>query len=208
MRGLQRGGTLGAMDAEPGPDPLAVLLDWYREARERGNPEPDAMTLATVSAEGRPAARVMLFKGVHDGEIQFVSHYGGRKGREIAANPAVALVFFWSTLMRQVRVEGDARHAPSADSDAYFRTRSRESQLGAWASSQSEIMPSKEEFERRYAEAELRYRGRDVERPPGWGLFRVRPEVVELWISGPHRLHDRFRYRRAGSGWHSDRLYP
>lgn len=196
------------MDDAPGPDPLAILLTWFNEAVERADPEPDAMTLATVTAETRPAARVVLFKGIHEGEIQFVSHYRGRKGRELEHNPAAALVFFWTTLKRQIRVEGSTRRAPSADSDAYFASRPRESQLGAWASLQSEIMPSKAEFERRYAEAEQRFQGREVERPPGWGLFRVRPDSVELWIAGAHRLHDRFRYTRVGAGWHIDRLYP
>jgi pyridoxamine 5'-phosphate oxidase len=197
-----------AMDVEPGPDPLAVLLAWYAEARERGNLEPDALTVATATADGRPSARVMLFKGIEAGELQLVTNYGSRKAAEIEQNPWVALVFFWPVLMRQVRVEGSAHRAPAADSDAYFRSRPRASQLGAWASAQSSVVASRAELERRYAEVEQRFLGRDVPRPEGWGIYRVLPSRVELWISAPNRFHDRFRYSRADAGWTVERLCP
>ena len=140
--------------------------------------------------------------------MQFVTHYASRKGREIEQNPHVALVFFWPELMRQVRVEGRASRASAADSDAYFRSRPRESQLGAWASLQSEVVASRAVLEQRFAEAEARFRGRDVDRPPGWGLYQVDAHSVELWISAPHRLHDRFRYDREGEQWTLERLNP
>jgi pyridoxamine 5'-phosphate oxidase len=149
-----------------------------------------------------------LFKGLEQDELKFVTHYGSRKGRELELNPEVALVFFWPELLRQVRIEGRATRAPAVESDAYFRTRPRESQLGAWASEQSESIASRARLERRFADAEDRFRGRDVERPPGWGVYRVAPRMVELWIARPRRLHDRFRYTRAGAGWTVDRLGP
>jgi pyridoxamine 5'-phosphate oxidase len=166
------------------------------------------MTLATATRDGRPSARVVLFKGLAAGRVQFVSHYQSRKGREIEQNPQVALVFFWPELMRQVRVEGRASRAKAAESDAYFRTRPRESQLGAWASLQSEPAPSRAALSQRFAEAEARFLGREVERPPEWGIYQVQAERVELWLSAPHRMHDRFFYTRQASAWKIERLYP
>jgi pyridoxamine 5'-phosphate oxidase len=196
------------MHDAPGPDPLALLASWHQEALKIGAREPDAMTLATATRDGRPSARVVLFKGLSAGRLSFVTHYASRKGREIEANPEVALVFFWPELMRQVRIEGRASRAPEAESDAYFRSRPRESQLGAWASSQSEVAASREVLEQRFAEAEQRFLGRDVDRPSGWGLYRVEARSVELWLSAPHRLHDRFYYEREGAAWTLTRLYP
>jgi pyridoxamine 5'-phosphate oxidase len=196
------------LEEAPGTDPIAVLAAWHAEARRAGAREPDAMSLATVGPTGRPAVRLVLVKGFADGEVAFVTNYASRKGREIDANPRVALGFFWVELGRQVRVEGVARRAPAAESDAYFATRPRESQLGAWASPQSEVIASRAVLEARYAEAEARFRGRDIERPAGWGIYRVRPEQVELWIGRPHRLHDRFSYTREAAGWAIARLSP
>jgi pyridoxamine 5'-phosphate oxidase len=196
------------MHDAPGSDPLALLVTWHQEALKIGAREPDAMTLATATRDGRPSARVVLFKGLAAGRLQFVTHYGSRKGREIEANPEVALVFFWPELMRQVRIEGRASRAAEGESDAYFRSRPRESQLGAWASSQSEVVPSRAVLEQRFAEAEARFLGRDVDRPPGWGLYQVEARSVELWLSAPHRLHDRFQYEREGEVWTLARLYP
>ncbi len=134
------------MDEAPDSDPLKVLLAWHREALALGAREPDAMTLATATRDGRPSARVVLFKGLADGQLQFVTNFGSRKGLEIAENPQVALTFFWPELARQVRVEGVAERASDADSDAYFRSRPRESQIGAWASSQSQAIASRAEL--------------------------------------------------------------
>lgn len=188
-------------------DPLLTLTRWHAEARERGAVEPDAMTLATVGG-GRPSARIVLFKGLASGKIQFVTNYESRKGREIEENPQVALVFFWVETMKQVRVEGRAERASADESDRYFASRPRESQLGAWASDQSRVAVSREELEARFAEAERRFEGTRVERPPHWGIYSVLPEVVELWSSRPHRLHDRLRYQLRGSSWSVDRLFP
>lgn len=196
------------MQEAPGADPLAVLVRWHREATEIGAREPDAMTLATATRAGRPSARVVLFKGMSKDRLQFVTHYESRKGREIEHNPEVALVFFWPELMRQVRIEGRASRAPAAESDAYFRARPRESQLGAWASSQSEAVASRAALEQRFADAEARFLGREVERPAAWGIYQVEAASVELWLAAPHRLHDRFFYSREGSAWKLTRLYP
>lgn len=196
------------MQNAPGADPLALLVAWHREAGEAGARDPDAMTLATATRDGRPSARIVLFKGLSGGKLQFVTHYTSRKGREIEHNPEVALVFYWPELMRQVRIEGRASRALASESDDYFRSRSRASQLGAWASSQSEKIASRSELEQRFAQAEARFQGRDVERPPEWGVYQVEAHVVELWLSGPDRLHDRFAYTRDGAGWTQARLCP
>lgn len=166
------------------------------------------MTLATATTDGQPSARIVLFKGITQNRVRFVTNYNSRKGRELEANPRGALVFYWPELKRQVRLEGSVRRAPSADSDAYFRSRPRESQLGAWASAQSEAIISRAELERRFAEAEARFRDREVERPPVWGIYELEPQRVELWVMGAHRLHDRFLYSREGEGWSVSRLCP
>jgi len=173
------------------PEPIGTFLDWYDEAVRRGAPFADAMTLATADGNGRPSARTVLFKGVVDGCVSFVSNFDSRKGRELAHNPAAALVFFWPALGRQVRFEG-------------IVTR----QLGAWASPQSEAIVSRAELEAAVEAARRRFAGRDVERPPNWGMYLLAPEYVELWISGDHRLHDRFAYRRDGDAWRGERLAP
>ncbi|MGC4088608.1 MAG: pyridoxamine 5'-phosphate oxidase [Polyangiaceae bacterium] len=196
------------MGDTPPQDPLEALLDWHQKAHALGAREPDAMTLATVRRDGGPSARVVLFKGLEQGELTFVSNYESDKAREIEENPRVALVFFWPELMRQVRVEGVARRAPSAESEAYFVTRPRASQIGAWASAQSRPIASRADLNRAVAEVEARFAGRDVERPPHWGMYRVKPERVELWLAGESRLHDRFAYVRAESGWDVTRLSP
>jgi pyridoxamine 5'-phosphate oxidase len=189
-------------------DPLQTLARWHDEARAHGALEPNAMTLATATPDGRPSARIVLFKGIVDGKIQFVTNYASRKGRELEANPAVALVFFWVEIQRQVRVEGRAERSSEADSDRYFESRPRESQLGAWASEQSEVIASRAELEARYAEVERRFHDRSVTRPPNWGLYAVEPESMEFWSSRPHRLHDRTRYRRLAGAWTRDLLCP
>ena len=180
------------MQDSPSADPLEALLAWHAEAVRAGARDPDAMTLATATGAGQPSARIVLFKGVARGKIQFVSHYTSRKGREIAENPQVALVFYWPELMRQIRVEGRTTRATPAESNEYFQSRPRASQLGAWASAQSEPVASRAALEERFALAEARFAGRSVERPSSWGLYQVEPRAIELWISGPNRMHDRF----------------
>ena len=192
----------------PTRDPLQAVVDWHREAQSVQARDPDAMTLATATRDGVPSARVVLFKGVDGGDVLFVSNYASRKGRQIEENPAVALVFYWPELMRQIRIEGQARRASSEESDAYFRSRPRESQLGAWASLQSTAIESRAALEQRFAEAEARFADRDVERPPHWGMYRVHASRIELWIGGAHRLHDRFAYELVSDGWSITRLCP
>jgi pyridoxamine 5'-phosphate oxidase len=195
-------------ELEVASDPLLTLERWHAAARAHGAVEPDAMTLATATKEGRPAARVVLFKGLADGKIEFVTNYKSRKARELDDNPSVALVFFWIEIQRQIRVEGRAARGQASESDRYFRTRSRESQLAAWASDQSEIIETPFELELRYRALEERFALGPVERPPHWGLYDVYAESLEFWSSRPHRLHDRTRFRRTPSGWERDKLFP
>ncbi len=191
----------------PGPDPLVVLNAWYEEATRRGEAVPDAMTLATATADGRPSARVVLFKGIQRGGVFFVSNYQSRKGVELEQNPRAALVMHFPLWQRQVRVEGRVERASAAESDAYFEGRARGSQLGAWASPQSQPLTSRQELVARASELEQRFPG-SVPRPEFWGGYLVFPESVELWLGRSDRLHDRFLYRRAGAGWHVTRLAP
>jgi pyridoxamine 5'-phosphate oxidase len=194
----------------PSVEPLSVLLRWYEEAREKGDPLPDAMTLATASKDGRPSARVVLFKGIVRGGIFFVTNYGSRKGRELEENPRAALVLHFPTWERQVRVEGRVEKATRAESEEYFASRPRGSQLGAWASAQSQPIASRAALTARSDEVEARFRGGPVARPEFWGGYLVIPDVVELWLGRSDRLHDRFVYERAGDGepWSIQRLSP
>ncbi|HEY4104024.1 MAG TPA: pyridoxamine 5'-phosphate oxidase [Polyangiaceae bacterium] len=190
-----------------GSDPLIVFESWYAEAQANA-PGADAMTLATATAAGRPSARTVLYKGLSDGAICFVTNYESNKGRELSQNPQAALVFYWAALNRQVRFEGRAERTPVAWSDRYFAGRARASQIGAWASAQSQVIASHEVLEARIAEAETRFAGRAVERPAFWGGYRVLPERVEFWLGQDARLHDRFSYQRDGNEWRCSRLSP
>jgi pyridoxamine 5'-phosphate oxidase len=189
-------------------DPLRQFEAWFREAERAGVEIPEAMTLATASADGAPSARMVLLKGVGGGGFVFYSGYGSRKAEELDANPRAALVFYWRPLGRQVRIEGRVERVPEAESAAYFATRPRGSQLAAWASEQSRPLASREELERRYAELEREYEGRDVPLPPHWGGFRLRPEAIEFWQHRENRLHERTRYTRAREGWQRELLAP
>jgi pyridoxamine 5'-phosphate oxidase len=192
----------------PPEDPVGTFSAWYDEAVRAGLPFADAMTLATVASDARPSARTVLYKGLIDGRVSFVSNFESRKGRELEQNPAAALVFFWPALGRQVRIEGPIARAPDELSERYFAARDRESQLGAWASRQSTPIASRAELEAAFSEAQTRFAGRDVERPAHWGMYLLTPEWVELWLSAEHRLHDRFAYRRVGDLWRCERLAP
>lgn len=202
--------TADAARDAPGRDPLAVLNTWYDEAVQSGAPMPDAMTLATATLDGRPAARVVLFKGILRGGVFFVTNYQSRKARELEANPRAALVMHFTATERQVRVEGRVERCSAAEADAYFASRPRGSQLGAWASPQSAPIASRDELERRLAEVEARYRDQAVPRPESWGGYLVFPERVELWLGRADRLHDRFEYRpgAGASDWQISRLAP
>lgn len=200
-------------DAErhaPGPDPLEVLNTWHAQAVERGDPTPDAMTLATATLDGRPSARIVLYKGIVRGAVFFVTNYRSRKARELEQNPRAALVLHFAAFERQVRVEGRVERASEAESEAYFRSRPRGSQLGAWASPQSQPIGSRRELEALTSAVEEQFRGEAVARPEFWGGYLVEPESVELWLGRPDRLHDRFLYRRDAEGapWTIERLAP
>ncbi len=194
--------------ADLAADPLVQLERWLTDAQNAGMIEPTAMTLATANRAGRPSARVVLFKGFHDGGLTFYTSHAGRKARELAENPHVALVFWWDRLERQVRIEGLAERLPRELAQQYFARRPRESQLGALTSRQSEVVASREELDRRYEENAARYAGRDVPLPEHWGGYLVRPHTVEFWQGRAGRLHDRLRYRRENTLWLIERLEP
>jgi pyridoxamine 5'-phosphate oxidase len=188
-------------------DPFRQFHAWMKEAIEAQVPEPTAMTLATVDATGRPAARIMLLKGLDDRGFVFYTNYASRKGGELGACPRAALVFFWKELERQVRVEGPVERVTAAESDEYYGVRPLGSRIGAWASPQSAVIASRGWLEARVREAEAKY-GDDPPRPPHWGGYRVVPEALEFWQGRRSRLHDRIAYARSGSGWTRSRLSP
>lgn len=190
------------------PDPIRQFEAWFAAAREAGIREPEAMTLATATPDGRPSARMVLLKGYGPEGFTLYTNTESRKGRELAANPRAALVAYWEALGRQVRVEGPVERVPPEESAAYFRSRPLGSRLGAWASRQSEVIAGREEIERRLAEVEARFGADEPPLPPWWGGYRVRPEVVEFWQHRESRLHDRLRYRREGGAWVIERLSP
>ena len=191
------------------PDPLKQFQQWFEEARAKVSQLPEAMTLATATTEGKPSARLVLLKQVDDRGFVFYTNYRSSKARDLEANPFAALVFYWPQLERQVRVEGTVTRTSAAESDEYFRTRPRDSQIGALASPQSEVIPNRDVLERRLAELEEKYRDRELERPAHWGGFRLKPDRIEFWKGRPGRLHDRLLYERQSDGsWIIKRLAP
>lgn len=191
-----------------GPDPLTVFESWFAEAQAREPRFADAMTLATATPDGRPSARTVLYKGLNQGALCFVTNYGSSKGHELELNPRAALVFYWGASNRQVRFEGRVERTEAAWSDRYFAARARSSQIGAWASAQSQVIASRAVLEARLAEAEARFAGKAVPRPAFWGGYQLRPERIEFWLGQDARLHDRFSYRASGSAWVVERLSP
>lgn len=190
------------------PDPILQFQRWFDNAAAAGISQPNAMTLATVSRDGTPSARIVLLKRADKHGFEFYTNYLSRKGRELAGNPRVALVFHWEPLGRQVRIEGEAARTSPKESDAYFHSRPAEHQIGAWSSSQSEPA-TREEIDRRYEEIKAKYSGVEVPRPPHWGGFRVAPRAIEFWQQRLARLHDRIRYERQPDGaWRIQRLSP
>ena len=195
---------------EPVADPIARFAAWLDAAKGVGEclPEPTAFLLATATPEAVPSVRAMLLKGVDAEGFVFYTNYTSRKAGELLANPRAAMVFHWQPLERQVRVEGDVSKVTDAEADAYFASRARISQLGAWASLQSQPMPDSGALDRRFAEFEAKFAGGDVPRPPHWSGFRVAPRAIEFWLAKPGRLHVRHRYTPSGKGWKIDTLFP
>jgi pyridoxamine 5'-phosphate oxidase len=190
-------------------DPFEHFLAWMSEAWSREPEDANAMTLATATPEGIPAARIVLLKGTDARGFVFYTNMESRKGNELAANARAALLFHWKPLGRQVRIEGHVETVADADADAYFATRPRISRLGAWASDQSRALPARAELEQRLAAYEAKYPNEEIPRPPYWSGFRLVPESFEFWQSMPYRLHDRTVYTRAATGgWTVGKLYP
>jgi pyridoxamine 5'-phosphate oxidase len=198
----------GLSESDIDPDPLVHFQRWFDQAIAAGLIEPNAMTLATATPDGRPSARMVLLKGVDNGGFVFFTNYESRKGMELAANPWAALVFYWPELERQVRIEGRVERISAEESDAYFASRPNGSRIGAWASRQSSVIGSRADLEQRVAELEQFYADRTVPRPPFWGGFRVIPDTIEFWQGRPNRLHDRLHYRRNAGRWIIERLSP
>lgn len=189
-------------------DPFSLFDRWFAEARAAEINDPEAMALATADATGRPSVRMVLLKGHGPEGFTFYTNGESAKGRQLAANPRAALLFHWKPLRRQVRIEGAVEAVGDQEADAYFASRARDSQLGAWASEQSRPLADRATFESRFEEMKRRFEGRDVPRPPHWRGYRVVPERIEFWSDRPHRLHERRLFTRNGGGWNEGLLYP
>ena len=189
-------------------DPLSVFHSWFEEARDAEPNDPNAMALASVGEDGMPSLRMVLLKGVDEQGFVFYTNFESRKGRQLLAQPKAALLFHWKSLRRQVRVEGPVTMVAEEDADAYFASRPRSSQIGAWASEQSRPLESRFALETRVAKFAAKHSLGKVPRPPHWSGFRVQPALFEFWQDGAFRLHDRLVYHREGTGWRTERLYP
>ena len=195
-------------DARRGTHPLSLVKEWFEEAAASGIVEAERMALATATPDGRPSVRIVLLKGIDDDGIQFFTNYGSRKGRELDANPRAATTLYWQPLYRAARLEGPVERLSAAESDAYFASRPRGAQVGAWASAQGSVLRDRAELDERVREIERRFPG-DVPRPEYWGGYRLRPDAVELWQGRPDRLHDREHFLLQGDGsWRAERLSP
>ena len=193
------------------PDPIERFREVYALAEKIDRsvlPDPTAMALGTVSEDGSPSVRIVLLKAYDEQGFVFYTNYDGRKGRELLARPRAALCFFWPTIDIQVRIEGSVVEVADEEADAYFATRHRMSQIGAWASRQSEPLENSDALDKRVRKYEKEFEGKAVPRPPHWSGFRVQPERIEFWKGKPNRLHERHLYTRAGNGWKIDTLYP
>ncbi|HEX5077614.1 MAG TPA: pyridoxamine 5'-phosphate oxidase [Geminicoccaceae bacterium] len=198
----------GLTEAAAHADPLAQFRRWFDDACRAELHEPNAMTLATVDAAGQPAARMVLLKGVDARGLAFFTNRDSRKARELLANPRAALVFWWGPLQRQVRFEGTIEEVAAAEADAYFESRPKGSQIAAWSSAQSRVIPDRAALEAEVRRHEERFAAGPVPRPPFWGGYRLVPAVVEFWHGRQSRLHDRLRYTRTPDGWRIERLAP
>jgi len=192
----------------PPKDPIPTFHTWLEEAAASEPRDPTAAALATLGADGMPSVRMVLLKDASAAGFVFYTNYESRKGRQLLAHPKAAMVFYWKSLDRQVRVEGAVEQVDAADADAYFASRPRESRIGAWASQQSRPLEGRFELERRVAEFGLKYAIGEVPRPPYWSGFRIVPRMIEFWRGSAFRLHDRLVYHRDGEGWRTERLFP
>jgi len=200
----------GALDeADAAPSPFRQFAAWFTDAQAANIPDPNAMTVATATPDGRPSARIVLLKEYDERGFVFYTNYESRKGHELTENPVAALVFFWPALERQIRVTGEVARVSRDETDRYFRSRPRGSRLGAWASRQSAVIADRAEVEDQLHSLDQQYPGDDIPTPPHWGGYRVAPDAFEFWQGRPSRLHDRLRYTRQPDGsWRIDRLAP
>ena len=189
-------------------DPFQLFDDWFAEARANEVNDAEAMALATADALGQPSVRMVLLKGHGPEGFVFYTNEESAKGGQLAADPQAALLFHWKSLRRQVRIEGVVERVDAAEADAYFATRGRDSQLGAWASDQSRPLDNRAHFEARFEEMKQRFEGQDVPRPPHWGGYRIVPRRIEFWSDRPHRLHERRLFTLGDEGWSEGLLYP
>jgi pyridoxamine 5'-phosphate oxidase len=189
-------------------DPFQLFDEWFAEAQASEPNEPEAMAVATTGKDAQPSVRMVLLKGHGPEGFTFYTHEQSAKGEDLAENPRAALLFHWKSLGRQVRIEGPIESVPDAEADAYFASRGRDSQIGAWASDQSRPLDSRATFERRFEDMQRRFEGEDVPRPNGWRGYRVVPQRMEFWTARKHRLHERRQFTRAGDDWTEGLLYP
>lgn len=196
------------LEADANPDPIGQFQTWFNESVAAQLPEPNAMTIATATPDGIPSARVVLLKGLDDRGFVFFTNYDSHKGQELQANPHAAIVFLWTELERQVRIQGTVERISETESDKYYYSRPAGSRLGAWASEQSQVIADRSVLETRLAELQTEYPDGDIARPLHWGGFRVMPTLIEFWQGRSSRLHDRLRYQKVGTSWTIDRLSP